>query len=207
MLFRAADSICVPKFRAVLEAACPYKKRKTIPQRLTLRKRSPASAVHMRVRTHIAVLKTARHHGHLNLVRTSVRVLGPAKNVSRRNGRRTEMKMANLNGLKVAILVTDGFEQVELVEPRKALDGAGAQTQIVSPKKDRVRGWKFTEWGDELPVDVPLENTRPDNFDALLLPGGVINPDKLRMEPKAVAFVNLAGPKTRTLIRTRFRCP
>lgn len=97
--------------------------------------------------------------------------------------------MANLNGLKVAILVTDGFEQVELVEPRKALDAAGAKTQIVSPKTDRVRGWKFTEWGDELPVDVSLEKTRPENFDALLLPGGVINPDKLRIEPKAVNFV------------------
>ena len=97
--------------------------------------------------------------------------------------------MANLNGLKVAILVTDGFEQVELVEPRKALDAAGAKTQIVSPKTDRVRGWKFTEWGDELPVDVSLDKTRPENFDALLLPGGVINPDKLRIEPKAVNFV------------------
>ena len=97
--------------------------------------------------------------------------------------------MATLNGLKVAILVTDGFEQVELVEPRKALDEAGAQTQIVSPKTDRVRGWKFTDWGDELPVDVPLDSTSPENFDALLLPGGVINPDKLRMEPKAVSFV------------------
>src|SRR5712672_3273699 len=97
--------------------------------------------------------------------------------------------MANLNGLKVAILVTDGFEQVELVEPRKALDAAGAKTQIVSPKNDRVRGWKFTEWGDELPVDAALDKTRPENFDALLLPGGVINPDKLRIEPKAVNFV------------------
>jgi protease I len=97
--------------------------------------------------------------------------------------------MANLNGIKVAILVTDGFEQVELVEPRKALDQAGAKTQIVSPKNDSVRGWKFTEWGDELPVDVPLSDTRPDNFDALLLPGGVINPDKLRMIPEAVSFV------------------
>jgi protease I len=97
--------------------------------------------------------------------------------------------MANLNGLKVAILVTDGFEQVELEEPRKALDQAGAGTKIVSPKNDRVRGWKFTEWGDELPVDVPLDKTRPENFDALLLPGGVINPDTLRMDPKAVSFV------------------
>ena len=97
--------------------------------------------------------------------------------------------MANLNGLKVAILVTDGFEQVELVEPRKALDAAGAKTQIVSPKNDRVRGWKHTEWGDELPVDVPLQNAKPEDFDALLLPGGVISPDKLRIEPKAVNFV------------------
>ena len=97
--------------------------------------------------------------------------------------------MATLNGRKVAILVTDGFEQVELVEPRKALDAAGAKTQIVSPKNDRVRGWQFTEWGDEFPVDVPLDNTAPENFDALLLPGGVINPDKLRIEPKAVEFV------------------
>lgn len=97
--------------------------------------------------------------------------------------------MQDLKGLKVAILVTDGFEHVELVEPRKALDQAGAETKIVSPKPDRVRGWKFTEWGDELPVDTPLEGAHARDFDALLLPGGVINPDKLRMEPKAVAFV------------------
>jgi protease I len=99
------------------------------------------------------------------------------------------MTDGNLNGLKVAILVTDGFEQVELVEPRKALDEAGAETRIVSPKDDKVRGWKFTEWGDELPVEVRLDQARPDDFDALLLPGGVLNPDKLRLEPKAVAFV------------------
>jgi len=97
--------------------------------------------------------------------------------------------MANLRGLKVAILVTDGFEQAELVEPRKALDAAGAETKIVSPKNDQVRGWKHTQWGDHLPVDTALDNTRPENFDALLLPGGVMNPDKLRMEPKAVNFV------------------
>jgi protease I len=96
--------------------------------------------------------------------------------------------MTDLNGLKVAILVTDGLEQAELVEPRKALDQAGAPTQIVSPQKDRVRGWKFTDWGDELPVDTPLEDTRPENFDALLLTGGVINPDRLRMEPTAASF-------------------
>jgi protease I len=95
----------------------------------------------------------------------------------------------NLNGLKVAILVADGFEQVELTDPRKALDDAGARTSIVSPSNQRVRGWKFTDWGTDLPVDVALDQAKPDNFDALLLPGGVINPDKLRILPKAVAFV------------------
>ncbi|MEJ0016475.1 MAG: type 1 glutamine amidotransferase domain-containing protein [Acetobacteraceae bacterium] len=94
-----------------------------------------------------------------------------------------------LRGLKVAILVTDGFEQVELTKPRAALDQAGAETRIVSPKEGRVRGWKFTEWGDEVAVDVTLGAARPEGFDALLLPGGVINPDKLRMMPEAVAFV------------------
>jgi protease I len=70
--------------------------------------------------------------------------------------------MANeiLKGLKVAILVTDGFEQVELREPRKALDEAGAQTQSVSQKVKRVRGWKFTDWGVELPVAVPLDQSQ-----------------------------------------------
>jgi protease I len=97
--------------------------------------------------------------------------------------------MDKLKGIRVAILVEDGFEQVELTEPRKALDQAGAQTRIVSPKSPRVRGWKFTEWGDELSVDVPLDSARPDDFDALHLPGGVMNPDYLRMNPKAVAFV------------------
>lgn len=99
------------------------------------------------------------------------------------------MAQVNLEGLKVAILVDDGFEQVELVEPRKALDQAGAETSVVSPKSERVCGWDFTDWGDELPVDVPLDGAKPDDFDALLLPGGVFNPDALRMQPKAVAFV------------------
>jgi protease I len=94
-----------------------------------------------------------------------------------------------LNGKKVAILVTDGFEQVELEKPRQALDQAGAKTSIVSPKDGKVKGWKLTEWGDQLNVDVPLNQARPEDFDALLLPGGVINPDKLRMDEKAVQFV------------------
>lgn len=98
------------------------------------------------------------------------------------------MADADLKGLKVAILVTDGFEQVELTEPRKALDEAGATTRIVSPKDSRVRAWKFTDWGIELPVDIRLADAKASDFDALLLPGGVINPDSLRIDPKAVAF-------------------
>jgi protease I len=97
--------------------------------------------------------------------------------------------MESLQGKKVAILVADGFEQVELTEPRKALDEAGAKTQIVSPKKDKVKGWNHTEWGQELPVDVPLSQARPEEFDALLLPGGVMNPDHLRRDPGVQRFV------------------
>lgn len=99
--------------------------------------------------------------------------------------------MANkqLNGARVAILIADGFEQVEMTEPRKALDQAGATTCIVSPADGRVRSWKFKEWGEEFPVDVALDDADPENFDALLLPGGVINPDKLRTIPAAVNFV------------------
>ena len=97
--------------------------------------------------------------------------------------------MEKLKGVKVAILVTDGFEQVELTEPRKALDDAGADTSIISPKRDVVRGWNFTDCGDNFAVDVALDKARPEDFDALLLPGGVTNPDRLRIEPKAVEFV------------------
>jgi protease I len=99
------------------------------------------------------------------------------------------MAEKNLDGLKIAILATDGFEQVELTEPRKALEEAGAETRIVSPKDKEIRGWNFTDWGQRAAVDDKLGDARPQDYDALLLPGGVINPDKLRLEPKAVAFV------------------
>lgn len=99
--------------------------------------------------------------------------------------------MANesLKGIKVAILVEAGFEQVELTEPQKALEEAGAETQIVSPKSPTIRAWNFTDWGDEFRVGVALDRTAPEYFDALHLPGGVMNPDNLRMQPKAVEFV------------------
>jgi protease I len=99
------------------------------------------------------------------------------------------MAKDTLHGLKVAILATDGFEEVELLEPRRALDEAGADTRVVSPKPDRARGWNFTDWGDDVTVDLPLDRARAQDFDALLQPGGVINPDTLRMIPAAVAFV------------------
>jgi protease I len=99
------------------------------------------------------------------------------------------MMKQQLDGKRVAILVADGFEQVELTQPKQALELAGATTQIVSPAKGQVKGWNHTEWGDQFPVDLPLEQARPDDFDALLLPGGVMNPDKLRANPQAVQFV------------------
>jgi len=94
-----------------------------------------------------------------------------------------------LTGQKVAALVADGFEQVELTDPRQALEGAGATVHVVSPEASTVRGWNHTEWGDEVKVDCPLDQARADDYDALLLPGGVMNPDRLRMNPAAVQFV------------------
>jgi protease I len=97
--------------------------------------------------------------------------------------------MSSLKGKKIAILATDGFEQVELTEPRKALDEAGAKTIVVSPKDGEIKGWKHIDWGDKVKVDQSLADANPNDFDALVLPGGVINPDHLRMDPAAVNFV------------------
>jgi protease I len=94
-----------------------------------------------------------------------------------------------LNGKKVAILVADGFEQVELTEPRKALEDAGASTELISPEKSKVQGFQHDKPGDAFPVDQALAAADANDFDALLLPGGVANPDKLRMTPAAVEFV------------------
>lgn len=94
-----------------------------------------------------------------------------------------------LTGKKVAILVEKGFEQIELTEPKKALEAAGAQTQIISPQRDKVKSWDRTDWGKDFTVDVALDEARADEYDALLLPGGVMNPDKLRRNEKAQKFV------------------
>ncbi len=94
-----------------------------------------------------------------------------------------------LKGKKVAALVTTGFEQIELTDPKAALEAAGAEVHIVSPERDTVRGWNHTEWGEFVNVDRQLAAVSAAEYDALLLPGGVMNPDRLRTDPKAVDFV------------------
>lgn len=94
----------------------------------------------------------------------------------------------SLKGKKIAILATDGFEESELFEPKKALDEAGAETSIISLKKGEIKAWKDKNWGKSIQVDLSLDEADADDFDALMLPGGVMNPDKLRGDEKAVAF-------------------
>jgi len=89
----------------------------------------------------------------------------------------------------VAVLATDGFEQVELTEPVKALRNEGATVRIVAPKGDQIQGWNHHDKGDRVDVDTTLDEADPNQFDALVLPGGVINPDALRLEPKAIDFI------------------
>lgn len=95
-----------------------------------------------------------------------------------------------LSGKKIAILVADGFEQVELTGPKEALEAAGAEIEIVSPAEGEVQGWNHDEKGDRFPVDMPLNLARSDDYDALVLPGGVRNPDELRRLTRAVEFVD-----------------
>jgi protease I len=98
--------------------------------------------------------------------------------------------MANeLNGKRVAILVADGFEQVELTGPKEALEAVGAETDIISPVEKKVRAWDEDDWGSKFKVDVPLAEANARNYDALLLPGGVMNPDHLRLYPEAIEFI------------------
>jgi protease I len=99
------------------------------------------------------------------------------------------MPRNDLIGKRVAILATDGVEAVELIDPRNALDKVGAKTLVVSPKHDKIRSWERGEWGDDIPIDLPLAKCSPDDFEALFLPGGVINGDRLRLDVQAVQFV------------------
>lgn len=94
----------------------------------------------------------------------------------------------NIQGKKVAILTENGFEEVELTSPKKALEDAGAIVHIVSPQKEKVLAWNHDHWSIDLPVDVTLAEAKPEDYDALVLPGGVLNPDKARMNKECVAF-------------------
>lgn len=96
--------------------------------------------------------------------------------------------MAILTGKKVAILTESGFEEVELTSPKKALEDAGAEVEIVSPQKEKVKAWAHDHWSIELPVDVNVEEADPNDYDALMIPGGVLNPDKMRLNDKCVEF-------------------
>lgn len=98
--------------------------------------------------------------------------------------------MASLSNRKVAILTEEGFEQVELTSPKEALEAAGAKVDVVSPRSGKIKAWNHTDWGIEINVDKELSSASPDDYDALVLPGGVLNPDKLRQNKKAVAFVS-----------------
>jgi protease I len=95
----------------------------------------------------------------------------------------------NLSDKRVAIVATDGFEQSELLEPKKALEAAGAKVDVIALKAGSIRGWKAKNWGDEVAVDAVIGDVRADDYDALVLPGGVINPDRLRIHDGVLAFV------------------
>ena len=96
--------------------------------------------------------------------------------------------MGNLKDRKVAILTENGFEQVELIDPRQAMEEAGVTVHIVSPQQKEVRAWDETDWGITVSVDKKLDDANPGDYDGLMLPGGVLNPDKLRTNKKAVDF-------------------
>ncbi|SDV47702.1 type 1 glutamine amidotransferase domain-containing protein [Chitinasiproducens palmae] len=99
----------------------------------------------------------------------------------------------NLNGVRVAILATDGFEQAELESPKEALEQAGATVDIVSDKTDTVQGYEHIDKGRAVRVDKSFEQAQADDYDAVVLPGGVINGDAIRMLPRAQAFVKSAN--------------
>jgi protease I len=96
--------------------------------------------------------------------------------------------MSNSKGKKVAILTEEGFEQVELTNPKEALEQAGATVEIISPKTGKIKAWNHTDWGIEIEVDKNISEARVEDYDALILPGGVLNPDKLRLNKEAVQF-------------------
>src|ERR1041385_5955443 len=96
--------------------------------------------------------------------------------------------MANVSGKKVAILTENGFEEIELTSPKKAMEEAGIKVDIVSPQTDSVKAWAHDHWSVEIPVDVNLSEARVEDYDALMIPGGVMNPDLMRINDECVQF-------------------
>ncbi len=104
---------------------------------------------------------------------------------------------------KIAILATDGFEQVELLQPKKLLEEAGLKVEVLAPantaKPGEIKAWKFTDWGESVRVDRKVDDAKVEDYDALVLPGGQINPDKLRLETKAIEFIRAFGASGRPI--------
>jgi len=109
-------------------------------------------------------------------------------------------QQTKLNGRRIAVLATDGFEQSELTESKRLLEKAGANVDVIAPGGvTKIKGWNKKDWGTAVTVDVPLDQARAKDYDALVLPGGVVNPDKLRMEPKAIAFIKAFDGAQKTI--------
>ena len=111
----------------------------------------------------------------------------------------TDPEVRELSGTRAAILATDGFEESELFEPKAALEAVGVEVSIVSIHKERIKGWSGTHWGKSIAVDLTVSEAFSVDFDYLVLPGGVINPDKLRNDPDCVAFVESFVDKKRPI--------
>ncbi|WP_017463975.1 type 1 glutamine amidotransferase domain-containing protein [Dyella ginsengisoli] len=104
------------------------------------------------------------------------------------------MSTTDLHGRRIAVLATDGFEHSELTEPKRLLEAAGARVEVVAPDGSKqIRGWKGGDWAEPVKVDLPLAKAHAEDFDALLLPGGVINPDQLRLKHEAIELIRDFG--------------
>lgn len=97
--------------------------------------------------------------------------------------------MKDIKGKRIAILATNGFEELELTKPKKALEENGASVTVIAPEKGNIKAWNHGEWTIEIEADLKIDDARAGDYDALVLPGGVINPDKLRRVPSAIEFV------------------
>ncbi len=106
--------------------------------------------------------------------------------------------MENIKGKKIAILATNGFEESELFNPKSALQNKGAEVTVIAPEKGKIKAWKHGNWSSDINVDITIDDAMEKEYDCLILPGGVINPDKLRRDSKAVDFARRFFEKKKT---------